>query len=171
MLVAFAGAGIYVVSFVACLKSFWIFPFAAAGYLVQLLWMVRAMSEEDEEPWLLAAVVPVVAWQVLGCAETCAADDLLLPIAFLGAFTLCWVAACVVRGWMRRRDMSLWDLIDTTRQRFGPSFCRWRPPEVKGKSESWPRPFTMAKNRQEIEGPGQEPVPPSTATARHSFRG
>jgi hypothetical protein len=127
MLVAFAGAGLYVLSFVACLKSFWIFPFAVAGYLVQLLWMVRAMSEEDEEPWLLAAVVPVVAWQVLGCAETYDFEELVLPIAFLGAFTLCWVAAFVVRGWMRRRDMSLWELIDTTRQRFDPAFYRWRP--------------------------------------------
>jgi len=124
----FGAAGIYILSFVACLRSWWIVPFALAGFFIQLFWMVRAMSEEDEEPWLLAAVVPIVAWQVFACVEYWSSSDLIVSIAFLASFTICWVTWFVVRDWMRLRDLSLWELIDTRRPRFDPAFFRWRKP-------------------------------------------
>jgi len=127
VMTAFAGAGIYLVSFVACLRSWWMIPFALAGFLIQLLWMLRAMSEEDEEPWLLAAVVPVVAWQVWSCGFWFQGGELVIPIAFLVSFTICWITAFVIRGWMRHRDLSFWDWIDTRRVQFDPAFFRWRP--------------------------------------------
>ncbi len=122
------GAAMYAFSFVACLRGFLIVPFALIGFLIQIHWMVRAMSEEDEEPWLLPAVVPIVAWQVFVAWGWDEYGNMLMPLAFLASFTVCWVMFFVVRGWMLRRDIGFLELIDTTRQRFDPAFHRWQRP-------------------------------------------
>ena len=148
-----AGVLTWVISFVGCFQTPWLFPLWLATIFIQFCWCVSAAAGLETR-WLAPTAIVAAAIQVYASRL----DDTPggIGIAFLAITGASLFALQWVRLWMMAHDLTPWDWFDRNRSGFDPAFHRWRrPPGGPGHSTIPDEPTPKA----------DKPTPPATPPA------